>query len=155
MCTRKQLQAWCALASWRLHQELTALLASVQALRSSKVWAPSAREMVALEEQVKAMAQQLSSQQQQWQGFLSVAQAQLPSLSGSSQFNASQPRGTVPAGQAYWAPSRGAAADQGAVSGVREKLQFLQGEVEKMIAGAAAMGGGMGEDARPRWATES
>lgn len=117
-------------------------------MRRSKVWAPSAREIAALEEQVQAMARQLASQQQQWQGFISEAQSQLPAWRGpgapaapspSRSAGAAPPALALAAGgyRSPGAPPAGGAADAGTL--VREKLQFLQGEVEKVIASAVAM----------------
>ena len=122
----------------------------VQDVKRSKQWAPSAHDIVALEDEVQSMSRRLAQEQQQWQGFLTAASAHMPhfkrahagmpggkenasplspaALSWSE--HATGALGGVPAQHAY---------DAGA--GVRERLQFLQAEVEKVIASAAAVHG--------------
>jgi hypothetical protein len=120
------------------------------------VWAPSAREMAALEDQVKVMAQQLSSQQQQWQAFFSAAQSQLPALSRVGIASGIHGGGIGLCGSGTGSPNLvGGLSGADAGSAVREKLTFLQGEVEKVIKSALAMqqqqqhqGGGVGLRAR-------
>lgn len=77
---------------------------------------------------MQSMAQQMSTQQQQWQGFLSAAQA--PGAFRPPTLGAAAP---VPAA----ATAAGAGTD--AAGAVRSKLEFLQREVESVIASAVAM----------------
>ena len=110
------------------------------------MWAPSARELAALEQQVKAMAQQLQSQQQQWQGFITAASARLPPPPGSSGPGSNvlpvqqpNPSGSGAARSMWAAGSQQMPAQESPEGAVRAKLHYLQSEVEQVIAAAANM----------------
>lgn len=98
----------------------------VQVAKHSKVWAPSARDIVVLENQIREMSQQLTAQRMQWPATSHVA---LPVHSpkrlaidhdGSSRVNT------------------GTAATSTNTE-VQNKLQYLNDQVEKVIQFASAL----------------
>lgn len=91
--------------------------------KHSKVWAPSAREMVVLENQIREMSQQLSAQRMQWpQASTTSVQAHSPQL---------QRRGI----DQDCTMHNAATAD----GEVQSKLQYLTEQVEKVIQFASAL----------------
>jgi hypothetical protein len=133
------------LSRWTQSQSLNA----VQVTKRSKVWAPSAREVAVLEERVGFIAQQLTNQQQQWQGFLAAAKAHMPSAPPARDAHASATHAAgqggsvdVPGPPTFGRPWNNAPESHlptQASAAVRAKLQYLQAEVEKVIASAAAI----------------
>lgn len=105
------------------------------------------------------MSQHLAQEQQQWQGFLAAAGAHMPRFAAprAGQHTGKENAGPLsPAALSWPGPDKGAFSGLGmpqsraqhshdAGASVRERLQFLQAEVEKVIASAAAVHDGRSE----------
>jgi hypothetical protein len=97
----------------------------LQILKHSKVWAPSAREIVALENQIRSMSQQLSVQR----NHCAPLAVQQPC----------EPRGCWSPGSCAPATVTAPPGVQAPDSDVHGKLAFLQQQVEKVIDFATAL----------------
>jgi hypothetical protein len=104
-------------------------------LRYSKVWAPSARELVALENQIRDMTQQLSSQRQQWSSIM--ANASWPH--GQSKHSATPSAPALPAQASMDGLHLPLECPVRNVADVQAKLESLQHEAERVIGYAIAL----------------
>ena len=111
----------------------------VQELRHSKVWAPSAREIVALENQIRDMSVQLSNQRQQWLAVTSSPSQPGTALAGGR----SSPSAKLsPAAQQMLHPSTVARCDgllHDSSTDVHTKIEYLQKQVEGVIEVASML----------------
>ena len=121
----------------------------VQEVRHSKVWAPSAREIVALENQVRDMSLQLSSQRQQWLAVTSCSPqpaATLAGLRGSPSLKLSH------AAQQMLSPGSVAKGDALILDqsmDVQAKIEYLQKQVDSVIEVAAVLQQSRHEEGTP------
>lgn len=94
----------------------------LQVAKHSKVWAPSAREMVVLENQIRDMSQQLSAQRMQWpHAYTAPVRAHSPGRRLDHECTAHT------------------TAVATAECDVQSKLEFLTSQVDKVVQFASAL----------------
>lgn len=103
------------------------------------MWAPSAREIVALENQIRDMSLQLSSSRQQWLAVTSCSPQPAAALSG---LRASPSAKLSPAAQQMLSPGTVGRSDAlvlGQSTDVQTKIEYLQKQVDSVIEVATVL----------------
>lgn len=111
----------------------------VQELRHSKVWAPSAREIVALENQIRDMSLQLSSSRQQWLAVTSCSQQPAAAMAGLGRSPTAK---LSTAAQQMLSPSTVGRSDALVLdqsTDVQTKIEYLQKQVDSVIEVATVL----------------